>query len=136
MILHIQNNLLVEDVQDHFAECFPWLKLELYSKSHGSRKSSDEKDLIAPGTKISDITRNHKVGILEIKSSDTVGHIETMLKTLFGLNAQIFRKENRCWIQTTTSDKYSLIQQKEFSEHAATSLFPKVKDQVDEYEFL
>ena len=105
MILHIQNSLMVEDVQDHFSECFPWLKLEFYSKPHRSKKASSEKDLVDPKTTITEITKDHKAGTLEIKSSDTVGYIETALKNLFGLNAQIFRKENNSWIQTTTSDK-------------------------------
>ena len=136
MILHISNNLMVEDVQDHFSECFPWLKIEFYNMPHRSKKGSDEKDIVDPKTTVSDVTRNQKVGTLVIKSSDTVGHVERVLKSVFGLNAQIFRRENNCWIQTTTSDKYSLTEQKEFCDHAATSLFPKVKELVDEYEFL
>jgi hypothetical protein len=118
MILHIQNNLMVEDVQDHFSECFPWLKIEFYTKPYRSKKSTNKKYLVGPKTSISDITLDHKVGTLAIKSSDTPGHVEGFLKSFFGLNAKIFRRENNRWVQTITSDKYTLQHQKEFSGHA------------------
>lgn len=108
MLLHIHNNLFIEDIQDHFSECFPWLKIEFYKNPLHWKNGSSEKDRIDPKTKIGDISRNHKVGILQIKSTDTVAHVENCLKTLFDLNVRVFRKENSCWIQATTTDNYTL----------------------------
>ena len=109
MLLHIHNNLFIEDIQDHFSECFPWLKIEFYKNPLHWKNGSSEKDRIDPKTKIGDISRNHKVGILQIKSTDTVAHVENCLKTLFDLNVRVFRKENSCWIQATATDNYTLM---------------------------
>jgi hypothetical protein len=134
MILNIHDNLLVQDVQERFSECFPNLKIEFYKTPHHWKKESSE-DCIDPKTTIGVIRKKHDPGTLEIKSSHTAGEVERNFKNLFDLNVQVFRNENGDWIQTTTTDTCTLNEQKEFSEHAKTSILPKSKKQINEYRF-
>ena len=98
MLLRIHDNLLIEDIQEHFSECFPHLKIEVYSTFYHWKREFLQKDLISPKSLIGYIRKIHSGGIMEIKSSDKVGDVEQKLKKMFDLNVQIFRKENDCWI--------------------------------------
>jgi len=136
MLLRIHDNLLIEDIQEHFSECFPHLKIEVYSTPHHWKRESLQKDLISPKSLIGDIRKTHSGGIMEIKSSDKVGDIEEKLKKMFDLNVQIFRKENDCWIQTTSTDGFTLEREAEQSKKSKTTLVNKIKEQADEYDYL
>ena len=136
MLLNIHDNLLIDDIQEHFSKCFPNLKIEVYSTPHHSKKGSLEKDIISPRTPIGEIRKNHASGVLEIKSSDKVGDVEKRFKKSFDLNVQIFRKEDDCWIQTTSTDLYTLEQEAELSKKSKTTLVTKLKEQAYEYDFL
>jgi hypothetical protein len=136
MLLRIHDNLLIEDLQEKFSLCFPCLKIEFYSMPHHWKKGSLQKDIISPKNRVGDIRKNHSDEILEIKSSDKVGEVEKKLKKMFGLNVQIFRKENNCWIQTTSTDVFTLEGEAELSKKSKTTLISKIKEQTDEYGFL
>ena len=136
MLLRIHDNLLIEDIQEHFSECFPHLKIEVYSTPHHWQKGSLQKDMVSPKSLIGDIRKNHSGGIMEIKSSDKVGDVEKKLKKMFDLNVQIFRKENDCWIQTTSTDVFTLGREAELTKKSKTTLVDKIKEQADEYDYL
>lgn len=136
MILQIHDGLIVEDIQDQFSKCFPHLKLELYSTAHHWKKGSAQENVISPKVSIGDIRKKQSAGTLEIKSSDKVGDVETKFKKIFGLNVQIFRKENDCWIQTTTTDVFTIGRQADLSKKSKTTLLGKLKEQADEYDYL
>jgi len=134
MLLNIHDNLLLEDIQDHFSKSFPSLKIEFYRHPHKWKKGSMQQDQIDTTMKVADIRKKHDPGVLEIKSTDTTGHVESMFKDRFGLNVQIFRKGKNCWIQTITTDNYSLQQQAEFSNTDNVSLSPTIGQEADEYD--
>ena len=136
MLLNIHDNLLLEHIQEHFSKSFPSLKIEFYRHPHHWKKGSISQDKIDTKMKVSDIRKKHNPGTLEIKSTDTTGHIESLFKDRFGLNVQIFRKGKDCWIQTIAIDNYTLNQQSEFSNREDTSLPPSVEQPTDEYDFL
>ena len=119
MLLKIFDREKIDEVQDKFNECFPYLKIEFYSQPHKWEESSEEGHLIRPGTYIEDIRRKHTSGVLDIKSWDKTGSVEQNLKDIFGLNVQIFRLQKNRWVQTTGSDHLTL---KELSDLACRSL--------------
>ena len=136
MLIHIHDNLFISDLQERFSKCFQSLKIEFYKKAHRSKKPSPESDIIGPDKRIGEIRRNHNSGKLEIKSSFTAQQVENEFKKKFGLNVQIFRKENGGWVQTSGTDTYNLLQQSEMSKHADLSITPKYEEQLCEYEYL
>ena len=136
MLLKIHDRLSLEDVQDHFSRSFPSLKIEFYRHPHHWKKGSLLQDQIDPKTEIGDVRKKHDSGVLEIKSTDTTGHVESLFKDVFALNVQIFRKGKNCWIQTITTDNYSLQKQSELSTAETKPSATSVDQQIDEYDFL
>ena len=135
MLLNIHDNLLLEDIQEHFSECFPSLKIEFYRHPHHWKTGSVLQDQLDAKMKVGDIRKKHDPGVLNIKSTDTTGHVESLFRDRFGLNVQIFRKAKSCWIQSISTDNYSLRQQSEFSSNEDDSSSTKLKEQVDDYDF-
>lgn len=111
MLLYINDSKTVQDLQDRFSKCFPYLKLEFY-KEAGNRFKSN---LIKPDTFIGDIRIQSRSGILDIKSWDKTSKVKQELKDLFGLNVQIFRLYYNQWIPATYSDELTLHQQTELA---------------------
>ena len=119
MFLYISDSKTVEDLQDRFNKCFPYLKLEFYKEADRHSGACKKSDLIQPHTYLGDILPKSYSGILDIKSWDKTSKVKNDLKEIFGLNVQIFRVHNGQWIPTTYSDELTLRQQydlsKEFS---------------------
>ena len=122
MLLKIYDHEKIDEIQDKFNECFPYLKIEFYHQPHKWHEGSSADHLIRPGSYIEDIRKTHESGILSIKSWDKTGHIEQEFKRLFGLNVQIFRLHKDKWIQTIDSDELTL---KEQSDLAQNSIEPR-----------
>jgi hypothetical protein len=115
MLLHISNSKTVEDLQDHFNKCFPYLKIEFYKEADSHLKTVDKSNLVSPFTFIGDIRKNAYSGTMDIKSWDKTSKIKQDLREIFGLNVQIFRMHNGEWIPATYSDELTLRQQYELS---------------------
>lgn len=118
MLLFINDQKKIEDLQDHFNECFPYLKLEFYSTPHGWLQECAKEDMIDPNAVIGSVRKKHMSGPLEIKSWYKTGRVEEDLRNFFGLNVQIFRSYKDGWIQTSYSDDLTLHQQNELAKES------------------
>jgi hypothetical protein len=136
MILHLHDNLFIYQVQEKFSKCFPHLKIEFYSKAHHVKEESLEKDRIDPQRRIGEVRQNQNAGWLDIKSWDTIARIEKAFKDRFGLNVQVFRKENNTWVQTSKTDRFTIRQQMMMAEGADRTMVPKFNEQLGEYDYL
>lgn len=115
MLLFINDNRTVEDLQDHFNECFPYLKLEFYKEADGNIKARDKSNIVRPNTAISAIRNKSFSGFLDIKSWYKTSKVKHDFKNIFGLNVQILRRHGHEWIPTSYSDELSLQQQSELA---------------------
>ena len=116
MFLQIADTMTIEEVQDRFTECFPFLKIEFYSLGHKRFEASDKRFQYPSQARIGDIRKIHFFGALEIKSWYTAAKVEKQLKDLYGLHAQIFRsRTNGGWIQTSLSDELTLQEQNDLA---------------------
>ena len=118
MLLKIYDHEKIDEIQDKFNECFPYLKLEFYTQPHKWHEVSGTEHLIASGTYIEDIRKNHPSGIISIKSWDKTGYVEQEFKRMFGLNVQIFRLHKDRWIQTSDSDDLTLREQSDLAKNS------------------
>jgi len=116
MLLFIDDHKTVDDLQDRFNECFPYLKIEFYDIRHKWREISEKDDIISADRKIGDIRKNHNSGIYEIKSWYKTGRVEQDLRHLFGLYVQVFFLRDADWRQSVSADDYSLAQLNETAE--------------------
>ena len=135
MLLHIDDNTLVTDVQDDFSDSFPLLKIEFYDEAHHYKEKSTQAHRIVADKTIGAIRKIHDPGNLEVMSWYTTSRLERDFKEKFGLNVQVFRKENGRWVQSTRTDSYTLAEQMERARHSVASV-PRLRKQTFVYDYL
>lgn len=116
MILSINDNKFIIDLQEKFNECFPFLKIEFYDKPCTSARMPAVQHLLPANLRLGDIRKTHDPGLLDIKSYYKTERLELDFKELFGLNVQVFRRENNRWIRTHNTKSLTLQQQSQIAE--------------------
>jgi hypothetical protein len=101
----------IRDIQEEFQRKFPNLKLEFYKKGHESGEGSPDKEKISPENTISQVRTVHKEGDLSIDGHQKVSTLESNFADLYGLNVQVFRRSKGIWLQTITTDHWTLTEQ-------------------------
>lgn len=109
MIITDEKKLI--DIQVEFQEKFPALKLEFYSTPHQVGSGSASKELLAASAQIGAVRQIHKAGDLSINGHLKVKTFEQLFFEQYGLNVQVFRKSGDIWLQTTTTDEWTLTEQ-------------------------
>jgi hypothetical protein len=104
--------MTVEEVQDRFNECFPFLTIAFFSVPHKRFQPTGDQYRYGPKELIGNIRTNHVKGAMEIKSWFTVARVEKELWERYGLHAQIYRLgADGEAVQTTASDEFTLQEQ-------------------------
>ena len=111
MELLITDNTTIKTIQDEFNKQFPFLKLEFFSKPHKKGEAS-AKELIRNNDKTLGECRMKKSdGALKIYAKQKVSELEQLFQDHFGLSVQVFRKSGRVWLETTSTDDWTLMKQ-------------------------
>ena len=108
MKILVQSNRTLADLQKDFQEIFPYLKLEFYAAQH---KAGIKSHRLSTELSLANCRHNKEVGLITIRTSDTVRHLEDEFREKFGLYAQVFRKSGNMWIETSLTDGWTLLQQ-------------------------
>jgi hypothetical protein len=119
MLLYISDSKTVEDLQDRFNKCFPYLKLEFYKEENSHLKESNKTNIVHPDTFIGDIRKKSYSGTMDIKSWYRTSRLKQDLKDIYGLNVQVFRLHGDEWLPTSYSDDLTLKQQSELAQEYA-----------------
>ena len=118
--IDITDNKTIEDVQIEFSQHFPFLKIEFYESEHTTGEGSPETLRVHIEKTIGEARTKHNDGQLSIHGNQKVSTLESAFHDVFGLNAQVFRRSGGIWLQTTTTDEWTLSEQndtaKEFSQ--------------------
>jgi hypothetical protein len=136
MLLHIDDTWTVSDVQDAFSRCFPGLRIAFCKKPPFYKEATPCTTAIEGNQRIGAIRKTHGAGYLEILSWYTVARLEKEFREQFGLPVQVFRKEQGKWMQTSSTDNYTLRQQSEMAQQAPVAFSLKLKERRREYEYL
>jgi hypothetical protein len=115
MILKIHNTKTVGELKMKFAECFPYLKLEVYYRSHKWNEGTRAQFLVPSDKTLGEVRRNYMQGDMDVKSWNKTGEVERALKEKFGLNVQVFRRYKSGWIQSTKTDGLTLKEQSDIA---------------------
>ena len=117
MILDIASTRNISEIQSDFNSLYPYLKIEFYPVNGNAGKTQRRHLQSSIPVKNAGLTRS---GSIEINDCMTVGELENIFRTQFGLAAQVSRKSGILWLETTMTDKWTLKQQndhgKELSE--------------------
>ncbi|MEY3399467.1 MAG: hypothetical protein RL220_2061 [Bacteroidota bacterium] len=134
MKLQIEDQRTIASVQKDFAEHFPFLKIEFFSKSHRAGKGTSKAYMRDTSLRISDCRSKHLNGELEIQPGMTVTELEQRLHDEFGLNVQVFRKSGKLWLETTATDSWTLGAQNTQGEELDHVNISSRRDEVDYHE--
>jgi hypothetical protein len=109
--MKISDDRTIKSIQAEFNSKFPYLKLEFYNKAHEVGEGSQVKSLIDVNQTIGAVRSIHTEGDLSINGHLKVATLEQNFAEMYGLNAQVFRDSNGLWLQTTSTDDWTLTDQ-------------------------
>ena len=107
----ISDDKTFRDIQKDFNSKFPYLKLEFYSSRHGEGEGSPIQERIDPEKLMKNARQNHTEGNIRVRKDMKVNELEQVFQEKFGLNVQVFRKSGNLWMQTTSTDHWTLAEQ-------------------------
>ncbi len=109
--MQITDSKKIKDIQKEFNAKFPYLKLEFYKGKHESGAPSPAGKQLAPEKTIGQVRTVHAEGNLSIDSRLKVSTLEDRFWEQYGLNVQVFRLSGNLWLQTSTTDQWTLAEQ-------------------------
>ncbi len=107
----ISDHKTLKAVQAEFSEKFPFLKIEFYKDAHAEGMGSPDRALLDTDKTIAEVRSVHAEGELSIDGHKLVKNLEKEFLEKYGLNVQVFRKSGDLWLQTTSTDDWSLADQ-------------------------
>ena len=109
--MKIHQNSTFQNILDQFSILFPYLKLEIYGKSHKDEEGSKSEDQLSHLTLLSEINPSLSEKEFNLDHEMSVSDFEKMIENELSLHVQVFRKSNSIWLQTTATDHWSLKKQ-------------------------
>ncbi len=117
----VKDSRLVSDIQKEFNEKFPFLKIEFYKKPHKVGEGNVEKEHYSSDKILAEIRSKHNTGELSINGHLKVATLEKAFADQYGLRVQVFRKSGEIWLQTTSTDEWTLSEQNEHAKQFIAS---------------
>jgi hypothetical protein len=111
MILKVTEATTIQEIQQEFQKCFPMLKIEFYETKHQPGEGSHVDDQLDNALTIGQASGTEKKGVININGLMKVSEAEQLFHEVFGVAAQIFRKSGDTWLQTITTDNWTLAEQ-------------------------
>lgn len=122
------------EIQKEFRNYFPYLKLEFFEFESGKRGIFSKKNLITDTNKtLGEVRQVHRPGRISINGHQKASTYEQIFLEKFGINIQVFRKSGNVWLQTTTTDDWTLAEQNKKGEEKNNALKEQAMDNDDQY---
>lgn len=107
----ITDHKKLREIQVEFNQNFPHLRIEFYSKHHERGEGSSVIYKLSDQQTIGEARTRHEEGDFIVDPDMTVEDFENLFWQKFGLNVQVFRKSGAMWMQTTSTDQWTLLEQ-------------------------
>jgi len=106
MKLKISPEKTLRQIQEEFHREFPFLRIEFFQKPHRTREASAKEDLLDSSLPVGKVSKAR--GEISITDTTKVKELEQKLQKDFHLYAQVFRKAGNIWLETSTTDDWTL----------------------------
>jgi hypothetical protein len=116
MKITINDSRKIFAVQQEFSKMYPCLKLEFFAKPSGPGGKPSKKEITHPSKTLGEVRAVHTSGLLTVTPGTTVAELEQNLRDNFDLAVQIFRKSGKAWIETVSTDGWSLERENKLGE--------------------
>ncbi len=129
MHIEINDQTRLGEIQDVFADFYPYLQLRFYRRQHGLYEASPDTDELPADFRVGEIRKTHVSGLLEILPLYKTADVEREFRDRFALSVQVMRKEKEGWVQTTGMDDFTL---KELNEFGRSSVDEELLEEYEE----
>ena len=109
--MKISGNTTLNEIKTAFHNRFPYLQLEFYTQPHVQGEKTPEEFRITDNLTVSQVCKNYHAGFLSLDEKMKVGTFEQIMFDMFGLNVQVLRKSYDQWLQTWSTDMWTLEEQ-------------------------
>ncbi|SHL61086.1 hypothetical protein SAMN05444266_104158 [Chitinophaga jiangningensis] len=113
MEIYVSEEAVLQEIQKKFSEFYPHLRIEFYKNPHDLNTSCPDKEWLDNSLPVDEVRIIHTAAWINISPEVTTGALEQAFYDLLGLSVQIYRKEREHWIETTTTDIWTLGKQEE-----------------------
>ncbi len=103
----------LEEIQNDFSKHFPNLQLRFFLLHHPDGSNAPNEQLPAM-MKLEEVRKVHGLGTVSFDPKQTVAKLEADFRVHYGVNAQVFRRAGRNWLESTSTDSWTLEKQNEF----------------------
>lgn len=111
MDIQVSANKTLGEISDEFHKKFPYLKIEFFSKEHEEGEANKKSSMLDHALTVSEAgTFDHEEEI-SINGHLKVDTLEHHFQEVFGIGLQVFRRSGKLWLQTTTTDHWTLSEQ-------------------------
>lgn len=108
----IDDTTKISEIQAEFNKHFPYLKIEFFQFNPSEENTFLKTNLVTDhNTTLDKIRHLHVPGYISFRGNQLVSTFEKYLKENFGINAQVFRKSGANWLQTISTDNWTLSEQ-------------------------
>lgn len=107
----VNNKTKLSDLQDWFFATFEFLKIEFYKNSHNEFEGNQKNELLNSSEELKQLGFTSTDYPFEINENLKVQQVEDKFKKELNLNVQVFRKSGDIWLQTTSTDEWTLLEQ-------------------------
>lgn len=109
--MQISDSRKLKDTQSEFHQKFPCLKLEFYEGKHEQGQPCHANKQLDANLPIGAVRTVQTEGDLRISGNMKVSTLEDRFWEDYGLNVQVFRRSGNLWLQTSTTDHWTLAGQ-------------------------
>lgn len=135
MKIIIDDNTQINEIQSEFNNYFPFLKLEFFQFNPTNENTFSKANMVTNSkTTLNKIRHLHVPGYISLSGNQLVSTFEKYLKENFGINAQVFRKSGPNWLQTTSTDNWTLSEQNKKGLEMETIIESPSSENFEEYQ--
>ena len=98
-------------LQNDFQTQFNNLKIEFYKAAHTLGEGSSDREHLDSNLTLEECGFENESSFVDINPERSVGEFEKEFSEKFNLFVQVFRKSGNLWMQTTSTDTWSLKEQ-------------------------
>jgi len=111
--LVIDKDQTIEGLKQQFRKHFPYLKLEFFREPCVKGKGFSKDKMIPPGEPLTQLLKMKRPQKHFFDGETIVSDLEHAFYEKFGICTQVFRKSGNIWLETTSTDDWTLNQQNE-----------------------
>lgn len=112
--IEIDNEFMtLKDIKDQFNKKFPNLKIEFFQKHHEPKEASPKNAIYEDSLTLKDVRDEGSLNPISIHGNTKTSTLEEHFENEYGVSVQVYKKRGNTWIQSTSTDDWTLSEQEE-----------------------